>query len=240
MRLIRSGLFSLYFFVVSTSMVIYGMFLRAERLPAFAIVWSRMLLKGLRICGISVEITGRENLPQSGALLIAPMHQSAFDTLIWLQLLPYCRYIVKAELLRIPLFGVLASRSGQIGVDRSGGAATMRGLLRDGGTALAEGSQVVIFPEGTRAPVGVSVPLQPGVAALASHGKVGVIPVLTDSGFCWGRGIWVKQPGVIHINILPMVPAGTRRPELMARLTALFDTEIVAQRARWGVDKSVH
>jgi 1-acyl-sn-glycerol-3-phosphate acyltransferase len=116
----------------------------------------------------------------------------------------------------------------------------MRGLLRDGGRALDEGGQVVIFPEGTRVYPGHVAPLQPGIAALASHSKLGVIPVLTDSGVCWGRGMWAKRPGVIHIHILPMLPPGLKRPELMARLTALFEAEAAVQRARLAVDNSVH
>ena len=201
MRVVRSGLFALWFFGVSFVLIVWGMFLKPERLPAYGIVWSRLVLAGLPICGIRIEVTGREHLPAGGKMLIASMHQSAFDTLIWLQLVPYARYIVKAELLRIPLFGTLAVRSGQIGVDRDGGANTMRQLIRDGGAALDTGGQVVIFPEGTRAAVGELVPLQPGVAALATRGQVGVIPVLTDSGRCWGKGPWGKRPGVIRIAI---------------------------------------
>jgi 1-acyl-sn-glycerol-3-phosphate acyltransferase len=239
MRLLRSGLFSLWFFGVSFVLVVWGMCLRPDRLPAHGIVWSRMVLKGLPICGIRIEITGREHLPKGGAMLIASMHQSAFDTLIWLQLLPFARYIVKAELLRIPMFGILAVRSGQIGVDRDGGANTMRQLIRDGGAALDAGGQVVIFPEGTRAGVGELVELQPGVAALATRAQLGVIPVLTDSGLCWGKGPWGKRPGVIHIHIQPPLPAGLRRPELMRRLGEIFAAEVSTQRLAL-VDNSVH
>jgi 1-acyl-sn-glycerol-3-phosphate acyltransferase len=238
MRVLRSGLFSLWFFGVSLVMVLWGVCLKPERLPAHGIIWSRLVLKGLPICGIRLAITGREHLPPGGAMLIASMHQSAFDTLIWLQLVPYARYIVKMELLRIPLFGLLAVRSGQIGVDRDGGANTMRQLIRDGGAALDQGGQVVIFPEGTRAPVGEIVPLQPGVAALATRAQAAVIPVLTDSGRCWGKGAWGKRPGTIHIDILPPLPAGLRRPELMQRLSDLFSAEVEKQRAL--VDNSVH
>ena len=231
MRVVRSGLFALWFFGVSFVLIVWGMFLKPERLPAYGIVWSRLVLAGLPICGIRIEVTGREHLPAGGKMLIASMHQSAFDTLIWLQLVPYARYIVKAELLRIPLFGTLAVRSGQIGVDRDGGANTMRQLIRDGGAALDTGGQVVIFPEGTRAAVGELVPLQPGVAALATRGQVGVIPVLTDSGRCWGKGPWGKRPGVIRIAIQPPLPAGLRRPDLMQRLGDLFAQEVAKQGA---------
>ncbi len=240
MRLLRSGLFSLWFLGVSIIMVLTGIFLKPTRLPAWGIQWSRLILSGMWIAGMRVEITGQENLPRSGPMLIASMHQSAFDTLIWLQLLPYARYIVKAELMRIPLFGILAARSGQIGVNRSGGAATMRGLLRDGGAALDEGSQVVIFPEGTRVPAGETVELQPGIAALAMRSRQGVLPVLTDSGLCWGRGAFSKRPGVIRVVILPALPVGLPRPQLMARLTELYAKEASAQRARVAVDNFVH
>jgi 1-acyl-sn-glycerol-3-phosphate acyltransferase len=241
MRLLRSCLFGLWFLGSSLALVLFGLLLPAERLPRHAVRWSHVVLSGMGLCGMRVEVTGRENLPAGGKMLIASMHQSAFDTLLWLQLLPHCRYIVKAELMRIPLFGRLARQSGQIGVDRAGGAATMRLLLREGGDALAAGHQVVIFPEGTRAPPGKLVPLQPGIAALATRNAPGVIPVLTDSGFCWGRGLFGKRPGVIHVQILPALPAGLPRADLMEQLTALFTAEVERQRGRLNpVDNSVH
>ena len=85
------------------------------------------------------------------AALIASRHQSAFDTIVWLTLVPRCCYVLKQELLRIPLFGPLMPLAGMIAVDRDGGAAALRGLLREGERAVREGRQIVIFPEGTRA-----------------------------------------------------------------------------------------
>ncbi len=241
MRLLRSGLYSLWFFVVSTVMFVIGLMVPRDRLMKYAALWSRVVLAGLPVCGVRVVVSGRENLPAGGAMLVASMHQSAFDTLLWLQLVPDCKYVVKAELLRIPMFGVLAGRTGQIAVDRSGGAATMRGLLREGGAALQAGSQVVIFPEGTRVRPGEIVPLQPGIAALATRSGLGVVPVLTDSGRCWRRGAWGKRPGVIHVDILPALPPGLTRAELMARLAGLFEAAALAQRTqREAVDNSVH
>ena len=99
-----------------------------------------------------------------------------------------------------------------IAVDRSGGARAMRGLMRDAARAVAERRQIVIFPEGTRAEPGAVLPLQPGIAALAASTGLPVIPVVTDSGRCWGRRAFRKYPGVIHIVLLPPIPCGTAAP----------------------------
>lgn len=225
MTLFRSVLYTMWFYGVSVPMIICGQILpllpkRAAK--PYARLWSRLVLAGLPICGIRVEITGRENLPPGGGMLVASMHQSAFDTLLWWRMVPDCRYVVKAELMKIPLFGRIARLAGQIGVDRAGGGATMRGLLRDGGRALAEGSQMVIFPEGTRVAAGTTAPLQPGIAALAIRSKVPVIPVITDSGRCWGKGVFGKRPGIIHVDIRPALPTGLARDELMRQLEKEF------------------
>jgi 1-acyl-sn-glycerol-3-phosphate acyltransferase len=226
--MIRLGslLFSVWFYTVCVVMVISGQILSAFNpglLRPWARYWGHLILLGMPLCGLRYEVTGRENLPKDGPMLIASMHQSAFDTLLWFGMVPYVRYVVKIELTRIPLFGRLVRLSGQIGVDRSGGANTMRTLLRAGGAALAGGDQVVIFPEGTRVAAGEVVKLQPGIAALAKVGNVPVIPVVTDSGWFWAKGVFGKRPGTIHVAILPAIPAGTPRDVLMQRLQSEFD-----------------
>src|SRR5258708_499264 len=84
------------------------------------------------------------------AALGASRHQSAFDTFVWMTLLPRCCYVVKQELLHIPLFGKLIIGSRMIAIDRTAGSAALRALLREGDRAVREGRQIVIFPEGTR------------------------------------------------------------------------------------------
>ena len=130
-------------------------------------------------------MSGREWLPAGGPALIASVHQSAFDTLVWLTLVPRCCYVLKQELLRIPLLGPLMGKTGMIAVDRAAGAGAMRHLLREADRAVREARQIVIFPEGTRGAPGRLLPLQPGVAALggahrpAGHpGGDGFRPVL--------------------------------------------------------------
>jgi 1-acyl-sn-glycerol-3-phosphate acyltransferase len=151
-------------------------------------------------------------------MLIASNHQSAFDTMVWLLLVPRASYVIKRELLRVPLFGALCRLSGMIVVDRTAGADAIRALLRAADKAVAEGRQIIIFPEGTRVAPGVQVPLQPGIAALAARTRLPVIPVATDSGHCWGRRAFRKLPGVIHVAIGAPIPADLGREELMRRL----------------------
>jgi len=188
------------------------------------------MIRGLRvICGIHVQVIGREHLRAGGAMLIASRHQSAFDTIVWLTLVPRCCYVVKQELVRIPLFGALIPLTGMIAVDRSGGASALRGLIREGDRAKREARQIVIFPEGTRAEAGAMLPLQSGVAALAARTGLPVIPVVTDSGRCWGRRAFHKRPGTIHIRLLEPISAGIRREELMQRLELALRSDVVPQ-----------
>jgi 1-acyl-sn-glycerol-3-phosphate acyltransferase len=221
MIILRSALFNLFFFGATFVMTLLGTAVRLvapHRVLAVAIAWARLLLWGARvICGIRHEVVGE--LP-TGAVLFASHHESAFDALVWMTLVPLPAYVMKQELLRIPLFGMLTREAGMIAVDRDGGAKAMRDLMRAAAGAAAEGRQIIIFPEGTRAEPGTLLPLQPGVAALAAATRLPVIPVATDSGRCWGRRAFRKLPGVVHIVLQPPIPAGTRRAELLRRLEA--------------------
>ena len=219
MILLRSMAFNAWFYGVTTVVSLWhSLFTRRPRaVMAAARGWAALVLAGLRpCCRIDWVVTGREHLPASGAALIAPMHQSAFDTLVWLLLVPDCVYVLKRELTRVPLFGALLLRAGMIPVDREAGAPAMRELIRRAVAAAAADRQIVIFPEGTRVPPGVTARLQPGIAALATRTGLPVIPVVTDSGLYWGRRAFRKLPGTIRIAILPPLPARLPRDALMA------------------------
>jgi 1-acyl-sn-glycerol-3-phosphate acyltransferase len=231
MILLRSALFNVFFFAATFVLTLYGTTVRIaqpHRALDVAMLWARVLVGGLRvICGIRVEVFGQERLRGGGAMLIASAHQSAFDTFVWLVLVPRCCYVLKQELLRIPLFGPLVQSTGMIAVDRAGGASAMRGLIREAERAVREKRQIVIFPEGTRAEPGALLPLQPGVAALATRTGLPVVPAVTDSGACWGRRAFRKRPGTIHIRVLEPIPAGLRRDELMQRLESALRSDLV-------------
>jgi 1-acyl-sn-glycerol-3-phosphate acyltransferase len=218
---VRSLLFNVTFFLVSFFLTVPAYAVRLAspgHVMPMAILWARLLVAAARIiCGIRLEVEGLENIPP-GAALIASGHQSAFDTFVWLTLLPRCCYVLKHELLRIPLFGGLITATRMIAVDRSAGASAIRALLREGDRAVREERQIVIFPEGTRSEPGRPRPLQPGVLALAARTGLPVVPVATNSGTCWGRKAFTKRPGTIRIVIGAPLPPRMPRADLLRAL----------------------
>jgi 1-acyl-sn-glycerol-3-phosphate acyltransferase len=242
MIFLRSAAFNVYFFGLTFLLGLFcGIPLRVfapRRVIGLARFWARLTLWGLRlICGIDYAVSGRENLPAAGPALIASQHQSAFDTLVWLLLVPWPAYVVKQELARVPLFGPLLQPGGQILVDRKAGAAALRGLIAEARAAASAGRQVVIFPEGTRTAPGETVPLQPGIAALSNETGMALIPVATDSGRLWGRRAFRKRAGTIHLAIAAPIPPGLPRRQLLAAVQEAW--RHAAESGANPVDKSV-
>jgi len=234
---LRSMLFNLFFFPFTAMICLVGQPLRlgpSSWTRRYVRYWAIGAMGAVRmLCGIRIRIEGRENLPD-GAFILAAKHQSAFDTMIWLMVLRQPCYVLKKELLALPLWGGLARHSGTIAVDRSAGAAALRTLVKQGREVLADGRAVVIFPEGTRTVPGERVPYQPGVAALATATGAIVVPAATDSGRLWGRRAFWKVPGTITVSILPPLPAGLRREAMMTMMEQVIEArtaELYAQDA---------
>ncbi len=221
MIVLRSAVFNALFFGGTLVLTLVAMVVRVVSrglVLKVAMFWARYLVAAARIvCGIRLDVQGLEHIPP-GPALIASRHQSAFDTFIWLTLLPNCCYVFKQELRRIPLFGPLIGTAGMIEVDRTAGSAAIRSLLAQTDRAVREGRQIVIFPEGTRSEPGSPVVMQSGIAAMASRTGLPVIPVATDSGWCWGRRSFRKRPGIIRIVVGQPIPARTERRTLMRTL----------------------
>jgi 1-acyl-sn-glycerol-3-phosphate acyltransferase len=174
-------------------------------------LWARITLRALtRLCNIDIALRG-ESLPPDAPALIAPQHQSALDILIWLAVLPRPAYVLKQELTRIPLFGRLLLASGFVAIDRAGGGAALRKMVAECRAAVAQGRQIVIFPEGTRVAAGERGTVQPGILALARALKLPVIPAATNSGLYWGKNAFKKHPGTVAVTLhQPITQANER------------------------------
>jgi 1-acyl-sn-glycerol-3-phosphate acyltransferase len=137
--------------------------------------------------------------------------------------LNYPAFVLKRELLSIPLFGWYLRKVGMIAVDRAAGASALRNMARQASEAFAEGRSILIFPEGTRVPPGESRPYHPGVAALYTQLKVPVVPVALNSGLFWGRRSFVKRPGTVTVQFLPPIPPGLDRKAFMRELESRIE-----------------
>jgi 1-acyl-sn-glycerol-3-phosphate acyltransferase len=235
MIILRSLAFNIVMIVSGLGLGLFGYVIRPfrpDRLIDYAAGWAGFILAALRLlCGIKIDVAGASFLPPSGPALIAAQHQSAFDTLIWLRLLDRPAYVLKHELLRLPVVGPLLVPCGFIPVDREGGTPALRKMLNDCREAAAAGRPIVIFPEGTRVAPGQRGTLQPGVVALAKTLNLPVIPAATDSGLFWGRQAFRKRPGLLRIRIFPPLPGRASRGDILHSLEQCYYAK--------GVDNSV-
>ncbi len=186
-------------------------------------LWSRGSLWLLRgIVGLGHRVRGAEHRI-AGPAIYAVKHQSAWDTLVFPLLLNEPAYVLKQELIGVPLFGAYLRRCGMIAVDRQGRGAALKRLLAAARAAVADGRPILIYPEGTRTAPGQRRPYHPGVAALYGDLGLPVIPVALNSGLFWGRRSFRKTPGTITLEFLPPIAPGLPRRAFMEQLQASIE-----------------
>ncbi|MFE1597739.1 lysophospholipid acyltransferase family protein [Methylobacterium sp. ID0610] len=220
MLLLRSLAFNIAFYVVTAVMLIGGLFCLASRRAVLRLAqtWARVTLRLLRwIVGIRVEFRGLENVPPGG-ILVAAKHQSALETIALTTVLPDFTYILKRELMWLPLFGWYLARSEMVAIDRSKGSRALALMNEEAASAMADGRQLIIFPEGTRRPPAAAPAYKYGVAHL--YGRLGVPcqPVALNTGLFWPRNSLHRHPGTAVIAFLPPIPAGLDRDAFFALL----------------------
>lgn len=222
MKYIRSILFNLFYFIWTFCLSFIGCLtapLPRKAIMGIAKFWSVTTMKAMEVLiGLKYRVEGIENLPENSAFIIASKHQSAFETIAYHAIFPHPVFVLKKELLWLPLFGWNLLLTGCIPIDRSSGMKAMRSILEGAQKRLKEGYPVVIFPEGTRTAPGTTVKYNPGVGLLYEQCNVPVIPVVLNSGEFWKRKAFVKQPGTITVKILPPMPKGLQKREFIDRL----------------------
>ena len=221
MLLLRSLAFSAAFYLTTAVFVIAALplLLCSRRTAMMSLdAHARCCLWLLRhISGISVEVRGRENIP-SGAAIVASKHHSAWETFALIPLFSDPAMVMKAELGWIPFYGWFALKFRHILVARERGPSALRRMITDARARAAEGRQIVIFPEGTRQPVGAPPNYKPGVLALYEGLGLACVPVALNSGVFWPRGSLMRYPGTIVVEFLAPVPPGLPRQEFRREL----------------------
>ena len=187
------------------------------------LTWERSLVWLERhIMGIRYQVVGREYVPQ-GACIIAAKHQSAWETLKLHLLFDDPAIVLKQELLKVPVWGWYAKRSGMIPIDRGSGSKALVLMKKASHAAREAGRKIVIFPQGTRLAPGVKKPYKIGVAVLYDELKLPVVPMALNSGLFWPKNSLLKKPGLITIEFLPPIPPGLSRAEMMRELESRLE-----------------
>ena len=144
---------------------------KAQQFPR---IWGRLLCW---IAGIRVRVEGQENLDPSQTYIFVGNHTSQTDIWTFQGYMPHdFRWIAKKELFAIPIFGAAMRAVDFISIDRSRGRKAVQSL-NDAANRIAEGTSVLIFPEGTRSPDGHLQPFKTGAIMLAIKAGVPVVPV---------------------------------------------------------------
>ncbi len=192
-------------------------------LLAYGRFWITGALGLLRVTtGITHQIRGHHLLP-NGPIILAVKHQSAWDTLAVNLWVDDPAIVLKKELISIPVFGWCLWRLRHIAVDRKGGSAALKRMVRQARDRAAEGRPIVIYPEGTRTKPGTQRPYHPGVAAIYSTLEIPVVPVALNSGLFWPRRSLRMHPGTITVEYLSPIPVGLTRQQFMIELEASLE-----------------
>ena len=226
MRL-RTGLYAVWYYGVTAVLAVLYIPLLAMPRPMMrdgVKLWARLLIWGLRVIGgVTLELRGLERLPP-GPALIAAKHQSMFDIVPAFICMPDALFVMKTELMRIPVFGWLCRKNGMIEVDRGAGSTAMRKLIADARQRFIEPRQLLIFPEGTRRAPGSTPDYKPGVAGIYRDLEVPCVPVATNTGLHMSSTGLPISRGVVVYEVLEPIPAGLKRIEFMRVLQERIET----------------
>ncbi len=201
----RSLLFALGMLIISPIfsilIIVIAPFTSSIACSRMASYWAHCALFWLKLtCNLGFEVRGRENIPNHPSIILCK-HQSAWETIALQTIFPPQIWVLKRELLYIPILGWAWWAMDTIPIDRSAGREALKKLVTHGKDRLKKGLFVVIFPEGTRIAPGARSKYHIGGAWLATHTQTTVVPVAHNAGLFWRKNAFIKQPGTIILSI---------------------------------------
>jgi 1-acyl-sn-glycerol-3-phosphate acyltransferase len=225
--IVRSILFNILFYlnlVVLLFVALATLLMPRRYVLEMAKLWGRSSVWLLRVvCGTSVEFRGVDRMP-SGPLIVAAKHQSTWETFALLRWFDDFTFIVKRELMWLPIFGWCMWKGGMVPVDRGRGSQALAAMAARANLEIRRGRQLIIFPEGTRRPPGAEPSYKFGIAHLYANIGVPCIPVALNSGLFWPRRAFLRYPGTIVVEFLDPIPPGLPVDEFFQRLRDAIET----------------
>jgi 1-acyl-sn-glycerol-3-phosphate acyltransferase len=174
------------------------------------------------ICNIKVEFRGVEKIPK-GPLIVASKHQSFWETFALMRFFEAPFFVLKRQLMFIPVFGQFLIKTDMIAIDRSSGRRALLQVMRRAGEQVRHGRQFLIFPEGTRTAPGAPPQYKGGVGMVYRECGVPCLPVALNSGLFWPRRTFLRYPGTLVVEFLDPIPPGLKRDEFLARVECAIE-----------------
>ncbi len=218
---LRSLVFNVLFYAVLVALIIVALptlLMPPRALKTVAGWWMKATLFLMRvICNIKVEFRGLEKIPK-GPLVVVAKHQSFWETFALVPLFEHPIFILKRQLMYIPVFGQYLAKFGMISIDRTAGVKTLLDMTRRARAAVHGGSQLIIFPEGTRRPPGAPADYKTGFAQIYSACGAPCLPVALNSGLFWPRRTFMRYPGTLVVEFLDLLPSGLPKDDFISRV----------------------
>ena len=172
-----------------------------------------------------VEFKGIENIPKNEKYFVASAHQSMFETFALQSVLDYPVFILKKELLKIPLFGQYLKKIKSIEIVRDTTTKDNINFFDKVAYIIKnEKRPLLIFPQGTRIKVDERVPFKKGVGRIYEALNISCVPIALNSGKVWPKHGIIKNPGKITVSFLEPIKPGLSRDDFIKNLeTKIYD-----------------
>lgn len=200
--------------------------------------WCRVAVWLARVvAGVNYQVLGAHNVPQRPCVILAK-HQSTWETFFLSAYFEPLSQVVKRELLFVPFFGWALAAMRPIAIDRDNPKQALKQLAKQGAERLQQNAWVLVFPEGTRIPVGQTGKFSRGGSALAVNAGLPVLPVAHNAGECWPKEGWAKFRGTISVSIGEPMYAEGDGPRAIAELNQRAEAWINQEVASFAPAKS--
>lgn len=221
-----TGFLFVWTFLYAIPFVIVCAFLSFPRRHALVRLYGGSVLWVLKwSCGLTYTVEG-EPLPPGGHVALWK-HSSSFETMAMMVVFPRQVWVLKRELLWIPVVGLGVRQMHAIAIDRKAGRSAVAQVVAQGKERLAEGDWVMIFPEGTRMAAGETRRYGVSGALLAQEAGKLIVPVAHNAGYFWPRRGLLKKPGCVRVVIgAPVCPTGRDVREVNEEIQAWVEQTV--------------
>tara|TARA_B100000427_G_scaffold187048_1_gene155515 strand:- start:82 stop:789 length:708 start_codon:yes stop_codon:yes gene_type:complete len=231
MQIIKSLIFNLFFYsvvIVVLIIAIPALILPKKFTLLFGKLLANLIIFILRITlNTRVIFHGLENLKKVDKFFVASAHQSLLETFILQSPLNFPIFILKKELLKIPLFGWYLKKMGSIEIVRETTTRDNLGFFEKIKKVIEKDNRpLLIFPQGTRVKLGEKVPFKKGAGRIYSALNIPCIPVALNTGKIWPKNSFIKYSGDIHISFLEPIMPGIDKNEFLNQLEEKIYSEI--------------